>query len=66
MAFVVENEIKIDATKLTIDEQLDLCRLLVKAEYTVDRQYRTKNKNGVVRTFVTIGNRKVQEERNNE
>lgn len=60
MTFVVENEIKIDATKLTIDEQLDLCRLLVKAEYTVDRQYRTKDKNGAVRTFVTIGNRGLQ------
>lgn len=58
MAFSIENEIKIDVTKLTIDEQLDLCRLLIKAEYVVDRQYRAKTKgSNVTRSYITAGKR---------
>lgn len=47
----------IDVTGLTIDEQLDLCRLLVKASYVVDRQYRVKDTKGRVRSFVYSGKR---------
>lgn len=57
MPFVVKNEQMIEISKLTIEEQLEFCRLLIKAEYVVDRQYRRKDKNGVVKTFVTIGKR---------
>lgn len=58
MAFSVKDEIKIDVTKLTIDEQLDMCRLLIKAEYAVDRQYRVKAKgSNVTRSYITAGKR---------
>lgn len=55
--FEVNNEMVIDVTGLTIDEQLEACRLLVKAGYIVERQYRVKDDKGRVKTKIIIGKR---------
>lgn len=49
---------KIDISKLTIDEQLDLCRLLIKAGYITERLYRTKVKgSNAVQSYAVISKR---------
>lgn len=57
MELKVKDVICIDVTSLTIDEQLDLCRLIIKAGYVVDRQYRVKDAKGRVKSLVYIGKR---------
>lgn len=44
MAFLVTEEMKVDVSKITIEEQLELCRLLIKSGYVVERKYRVKEK----------------------
>lgn len=58
MAFLVTEEMKVDVSKITIEEQLELCRLLIKSGYVVERQYRVKDKGSdVVRSYVVAGKR---------
>ena len=58
MAFLVIDEMKVDVSKITIEEQLELCRLLIKSGYVVERQYRVKDKGSdVVRSYVVAGKR---------
>lgn len=58
MAFLVTEEMKVDVTKITIEEQLELCRLLIKSGYVVERQYRVKEKTSdIVRSYVVAGKR---------
>lgn len=58
MAFLVIDEMKVDVSKITIEEQLELCRLLIKSGYVVERQYRVKDKGSdVARSYVVAGKR---------
>ena len=58
MAFYVTDEIQVDVSKLTIEEQLELCKLLVKSGYVVERRYRFKEKGtDIARSFVAAGKR---------
>ncbi|HIR00508.1 MAG TPA: hypothetical protein IAB23_12660 [Candidatus Scybalocola faecavium] len=58
MAFLVIDEMKVDVSKITIEEQLELCRLMIKSGYVVERQYRIKDKGSdVVRSYVVAGKR---------
>lgn len=58
MAFLVTEEMKVDVSKITIEEQLELCRLLIKSGYVVERKYRVKEKGSdVVRSYVISGKR---------
>lgn len=58
MAFLVIDEMKVDVSKITIEEQLELCRLMIKSGYVVERQYRVKEKGSdVVRSYVVAGKR---------
>ena len=58
MAFLVTEEMKVDVTKITIEEQLELCRLLIKSGYVVERQHRVKEKTSdIVRSYVVAGKR---------
>lgn len=57
MEMKAKDVICIDVTSLTIDEQLDLCRLIIKAGYVVGRQYRAKDVKGRVKSFVHAGKR---------
>lgn len=58
MAFLVIDEMKVDVSKITIEEQLELCRLMIKSGYVVERQYRVKDKGSdVVRSYVIVGKR---------
>ena len=58
MAFLVIDEMKVDVSKITIEEQLELCRLMIKSGYVVERQYRIKHKGSdVVRSYVVAGKR---------
>ena len=56
MAFLVIDEMKVDVSKITIEEQLELCRLMIKSGYVVERQYRVKDKGSdVARSYVIVG-----------
>ena len=58
MAFLVTEEMKVDVSKITIEEQLELCRLLIKSGYIVERPYRVKNKGSdIARSYVIAGKR---------
>ena len=58
MAFLVTEEMKVDVSKITIEEQLELCRLLIKSGYIVERLYRVKNKGSdIARSYVIAGKR---------
>ena len=58
MAFLVIDEMKVDVSKITIKEQLELCRLMIKSGYVVERQYRVKDKGSdVARSYVIVGKR---------
>lgn len=58
MAFLVIDEMKVDVSKITIEEQLELCRLMIKSGYVVERQYRVKDKGSdVARSYVVAGKR---------
>lgn len=58
MAFLVDEDMKIDVSKITIEEQLELCRLLIKSGYVVERQHRVKDKGSdVARSYVVAGKR---------
>lgn len=58
MAFLVIDKMKVDVSKITIEEQLELCRLMIKSGYVVERQYRVKDKGSdVVRSYVIVGKR---------
>ena len=58
MAFLVIDEMKVDVSKITVEEQLELCRLLIKSGYVVERQYRVKDKGSdVARSYVVAGKR---------
>ena len=58
MAFLVIDEMKVDVSKITIEEQLKLCRLMIKSGYVVERQYRVKDKGSdVARSYVIVGKR---------